>query len=701
MTMASFQKLSNLASLLGQGTKQDSSALSSDDQQKVIAWVNEQYSHIKFSRAVIERQWYYNMAFYFGRQYVVFKTAGNSVIGTGSGLYTPPAPPWRARPVINRIRPVVRKEMSKLLAQKPTAYIIPASSEDQDLFAAQAGEQIWESMYHEKKVRSILRKAAWWNSICGSSFLKCYWDETAVDSYNQALGDISIINVTPFHLMVPDFREEDLENQPYLIHAQLKHVEALQLDYPDAKFELGQKTANEIIDSTWLNLSGAGGAKDQGMVLVLEAWIKPKQFKLFPEGAVVTIAADNLVQFSPGWPYEHQCYPFAKIDHIPSGKFYGDSVITDLISIQKEFNRRRGQIQEAANRMAKPQWVAEKGSVDASKMTSEPGQVHLYKPGFNPPQQAPIVNLPPYIFNEIDLMKSDMNDISAQHEISRGQVPPNVEAATAISFLQEQDDTMLSHTYESLEEGIEKIAKLALSYVQQYWDYERMVKVTGVDGSFDVIAFKGSYLNGNTDIRVEAGSSLPMSRAARQALLLDLFKLGALQVDEFLEKLEMGGVQKLFDNIRVDIRQAQRENLKMAGITPEIMQQFMQAQQLQLQTDPSRFMDPETGEPRGMTSPQGEPRPPLIVPVNNWDNDALHIETHNKYRKGQQFEQVDQTVKDLFDLHVMMHMEQLAMRNMTTITTGFDPEKMLAAGGQLMSPGPEPGPESEGEMASE
>lgn len=675
-------------------------AISNKDSERIIGWTNEQYSKIKHSRAAIERQWYYNMAFYFGRQYVVYKAAGNTAVGIGSGLYTPPAPPWRARPVINRIRPIVRKEITKLLAQKPIAYIIPASSDDQDLFAAQAGEQIWESMYHEKRVRSTLRKVAWWNSICGSGFIKCVWDDEAVDEFNQAQGDISIISITPFHLMAPDFREEDIENQPYIIHAQLKHIESLQMMYPDGDFAVDAKSANEIIDSTWLNLVGSSGAKDQSYVLVLEAWIKPQQFKMFPEGAMVTVAADNLVQYQPGWPYEHKCYPFAKVDHIPSGKFYGDSVVTDLISIQKEYNRRRGQIQESANRMAKPQWTAERGSVDATKMTSEPGQVLLYAPGSNSPVPVQPVNLPPYLFNEIELMKQDMNDISAQHEISRGQVPPNVEAATAISFLQEQDDTMLSHTYESFEEGIEKIAKLALSYVQQYWDYERTVKVTGIDGSFDVIAFKGSYLNGNTDIRVEAGSSLPMSRAARQALLLDLFKLGALETDDFLEKLEMGGVQKLFDNVRVDIRQAQRENLKMAAVTPDIMQQFMQAQQMQLQSDPTRFMDPETGEPRGMTSPQGEARPPLIVPVNNWDNHSLHITTHNKYRKGQQFENADQVVKDLFNLHVMMHMEQLAMRNMATLTTGFDPEKLITAGGQpALPPGPVPIPE--GEITSE
>jgi hypothetical protein len=687
-----------------QQTTSSAPALSTDDAKKIVAWVKQQYGNIKSQRTVIERQWYYNMAFYFGRQYVAFRSTGNSVVGPGSGLYTPYAPPWRSRPVINRVRPIIRKEMTKLLSQKPTAFIVPASSEDEDVFAAQAGEQIWETIYHEKKVRQELRKAVWWNSICGSGFLKCYWDDTKLDESNQVMGDVCIDNITPFHLMIPDFREEEIEKQPFVIQAQLKNIEAVQIAYPDLNVGGSKSSPNEIIDSTWMNLAGVGTKDGEtDLVLMLEAWIKPNQLKMFPDGAMVTIVGEQIAQVNMGWPYEHAMYPFAKIDHVPSGKLYGDSVISDLISLQKEFNRRRGQIQEAANRMAKPQWVAEKGSVDATKMTSEPGQVILYSPGFNEPHPVPPVNLPPYLFEELDLIKADMNDISAQHEISKGQVPPNVEAATAISFLQEQDDSMLASAYESVEEAMEKVAKLVLNYVKQYWDFERTVRVTGIDGSFDVMAFKGSQVGDNTDIRIEAGSSLPTSRAGRQAFLMDLLKLGAPNLDPnmLLELMQIGGVEKLYEHVKVDVRQAQRENIRMAAATPEIMQQFMEGQQQDAALHPEKYMDPETGATRGMSSPEGEPRPPLIVPVNNFDNHQTHIRVHNDYRKGQQFENTSDDVKQLFDLHVMMHTEQLGIFNMATATVGFKPNEEIpsdqAGGGAPapMPPGPEPGPEGE------
>src|SRR5689334_22238280 len=113
--------------------------------ERWVRWANETQINIKAARSKIEKTWYINMCFYNGRQYVVYRQSSSAILGTAGALYVPPAPYWRARPVINRIRPIIRHEISKLTSQKPSAYVIPASTEDHDLFAAQAGEQIWES----------------------------------------------------------------------------------------------------------------------------------------------------------------------------------------------------------------------------------------------------------------------------------------------------------------------------------------------------------------------------------------------------------------------------------------------------------------------------------------------------------------------------------------------------------------------------
>ena len=693
-----------------------------DRNKQLAIWVDEQYKECKAARSQIERQWYLNMSFYYGKQYVAFL---NSNAGQSAGrLVTPAAAPWRVRMTINRIRPAIRTEIARLTSQKPSASVVPASSEDQDLFAAQAAEQIWESAVTNKKIRREFRRAIWWTVITGNGFLKCWWDNSIVDPIAGTVGDIDICNTTPFHVFVPDLREEELERQRYVLNVYTISVEEAKQKYGeilgDVDLQGSVVSADEIISNAYLNLQSN---KKQTDVLFYEMWLKPNAHPDFPKGGMIQVLDKYVVYKSvDGIPYRHGEYPFVKFEHIPSGKFYATSVIEDIIPPQREYNRTRSQIIEAKNRAGKPQWAAVEGSVDPSKMTSAPGQVVLYKPGFEAPKPIPINSLPPYIIEELNRNLADIEDITAQHQVSKGSVPPGVTAATAISYLQERDDSMLTHSYDSVEEGMEKLAKQYLSHVVQYWDDPRTVKVTGDDGAFDTLVLKGADIKNGTDIRMEAGSSLPTSKAARQAFLMDLMDRGYIDSQQGLRIMEIGGVQKLYEQLQVDERQATRENLKMKLMDPQLIIQwetqrdqaktFAQSMQGAAPVGDSGGVGPSGLPPEleGMLPPDavqaqmgagpdttlpgnqnmpGTPEPndsghfqdnttidpstglpldfPLLVPVNTWDNHAVHIEVHNRFRKGQAFEKLTEEHKRLFEAHVKQHSDALnaaAMSNM-------------------------------------
>ena len=665
------------------------SSLSKKDEKKLVGWANEQFVRMKNARYKTERQWYLNLAFYFGQQNVIFK-GGNDNIQRQMQLYTPPAPYYRSRPIINIIRPRIRTEMSKLTSQKPNASVVPASSDDRDMYAAHAGEQIWDSIYRFKKVHNVLRRAVFWASITGNGFIKCFWDDNKIDVDSDQVGDIDITPETPFNIYVPDLAEEELESQPFVFHAAYRSADFLTNRFGrEIKFEPAK--GEEIIEESFLNMMGIEKWEKSREVLVIEAWIKPGMTSIMPTGGMFIMAGNQIIYHTNEWPYGHKKYPFAHIGHVQTGKFYRDSVIADMIPLQREYNRTRGQIIEAKNRMAKPQLSAEMGSVDPSKITSEPGQVILYRPGFQPPQPIPLQPLPSYVLEEQERIKIDMDDISGQHEVSRGSVPPGVTAATAISYLQEQDDSKLAYTYDSIEEALEKIGHLCLNYVHQFWDTPRKIKVTGADGSFDVMAFEGSALQGNTDIRIEAGSSLPTSKAAKQAFIMDLMKMGFIDPNKGLEVMEIGGINKIYEQVQIDVRQAQRENLKMAQATSDLIQQHKV-------TELDKFIQSEEGQQLAqngmlMASPDGQeilnmmpvamgeaeqPVPvevPLIVPVNTWDDHRIHIERHNNYRKSQAFENLPQEAKDLFEQHVQQHVSAIMVGAM-----GALPPEMLATG---------------------
>lgn len=655
------------------------------------------YQSCKSDRLRQERQWYLNLAFFSGQQYVKFRTVNGNF-----DMYTPNAPYYRVRLTINQTRRIIRKEIARLTAQKPNAFVVPSSTEEADVFAAQAGEQIWDSLWRRLDFNTTLIESVFWQSVCGNGFIKSYWDATRLypdtpDQGQKIYGDIVIENVTPFHIFVPDLMCTKIEDQPYVIHAQVRSNSWI-------KQNLGiEVTANKMeeVDEKLQNVLGVQrneSKKDKS--IILEIWVKPGYLPELPDGGIFTLAADQLVQGFNYWPYEHNQYPFSKLDSMPSGKFYNASIIEDLIPLQQELNRTRSQLVESKNRMAKPQLLAEEGSVDAQKITTEPGQVIFFRPGMNPPQPLPLQNLPSYVTDEINRLYTDMSDLSGQHEVSNGSTPPGVTAATAISFLQEQDESLIATHYTSIERAIEKIAGQSLSYVKTYWDEERTVKLVGIEGTFDVQTFKGADLRGNSDIRVEAGSALPTSRAAKQAFIMDLMKMGFIQPDEGLEMMEVGGLNRIYERIQVDKRQAQRENLKMRVIKPQDQEQ--QIQDWQNNSNPEAIKDVDSGLVLD---------PPPIVQVNTWDNHAVHIEVHNMYRKSQSFESASPFTRAIFEEHVRMHMEAQAGQMIHPLT-GMDPsnpnapdpseeEDAMSQLEQQGTTGPEPMPQLEGDSPPE
>ena len=689
----------SLAALLGQQENKVQLKLSDDDKQKIVAWALAQYNNMKGARLVIQRQWYINYAMYKGRQYLEFLPSGR--------LQTPRASPHRVRQTINLIRPMIRSEIARMTSQKPTATVIPSTTSDEDMFAAQAGEQVWEYLQQRRDYHKKMMRCAFWTSITGTSYMKTWWDPDKEDPFTldamtqmPIVGDVCFEVVTPFHLYVPDLLEPEIEDQPYVFEVYTKSV-AWVKKYWNITVEPNIVSRSEIIESNYFGIPNNNQSKPDA-VLVIEAWAKPGGCEVYPDGGKFTIVGNEVVDASIF--YSHKEYPYTKFEHVPTGTYYGDSVLIDINPLQREYNRTRSQITEAKNRMGRPQILAAKGSIDPNRYTNEAGLIVEYKPGFQPPQPMPMQPLPNYVLEEQDRIKSDIEDISAQHQASRGDAPgAGVTAATAISFLQERDDSIMGPTYLSIENGTEKIARQALSLVVDYWNTPRIIMVTGLDQAFDSVELKGSDVINGRNIKMEGGSALPTSRAARQAFLMDCAKMGFISPNDMLDLLDVGGVQKITEQIRVDKRQAQRENQQMKRITDQQFQQFMQQTQQQAMAGAVGTTDPQTGMPT--VDPMVPASYPPMIPVNSWDNHAVHIDTHNNYRKSQEFNTLDSFVKDQFDRHVQGHMLALQQQSYPpgglpgTMPQGPPPQAGGPPGGQQGGPGgppPQPNQSNQG-----
>lgn len=629
---------------------------------KLCSEWDKRFSRCVDARQEFERQWYLNFAFYYGRQWVGW-------LGTpGIGKYTlqdyPVRNPQEVRVVANKVQPAIRNELTKLTKEEIQYYVVPSTSENEDIAAARAAQAISDQTLEVGGFNKARREATFWTLMCGTGLINTFPTGQISQEMGKSIPDKIITKNTPtFNLYVPNLQLTDIEDQPYLFHSYMADPKAL---YDTYGVETQPEALPPTVDFRRRLLQMMGVKNDEGSngVLVKELYIKSGSE--FPNGAFIVIAGKRLVYISEKldevsvpvpdlmingspveqkqwvrpknlsdeevnfhkkagntlgyktaeYPFKHGQYPFAKIDHIPSGRFYGLSVVEGMIPLQKEYNRARSQIRMGANRTASPQWTYQEGSVpNIKKLSNKPGEVIPYRVGFTPPAPVKNPDMPSYAIQDQDRILKDIDDFTGQYEVSHGRTPPGVEAASAIAYLQEENDTRLYHTSASIEEAAQKVGYQCLSLIQQLWSADKIIKVTSKNNKDDVEAFKVSDMKNNTDIRVEPGSAAPKSRAARQALIMELMKNGWIAPEDGLKYLQMVETNRLWDDMQIDSRQVQRENM--------------------------------------MFKKGGD------VIIHSYDNHQLHVMFHQRWMKTQDFEVLPEEIKQKVEVHVQQHKMEL------------------------------------------
>jgi hypothetical protein len=151
----------------------------------------------------------------------------------------------------------------------------------------------------------------------------------------------------------------------------------------------------------------------------------------------------------------------------------------------------------------------------------------------------------------------------------------------------------------------------------------------------------------------------PRSRAAKQAFILELIDKQLIPPMEGLKYLEMSETARLYDELSVDTRQADRENFKMKNVQPQTQ---VPTNGLQTPVGQIPGQDPNMPQqPMPVQSP---------VQVNEFDNHQAHVYCHTKFMKSQQYEQLDPTIQQLFMDHYKTHLVMLGQQYQDAGTAG-------------------------------
>jgi len=637
-------------------------------------------------RWVVEAQWRLNMAWLIGRQY--------TTINRGSRrLEEIPAPPWRVRYVSNRILPTFRMYLGRLSKVRPLPEVIPATGNEADMLAAKVADKLLKYVWTKEKLdkRRAIELYSWM-LVCGSAFLMPWWDHDAGDPIEipeavseeelienpsaaiQRMGDIRVDVVSPLEVY-PDPSARSWDECRYIFHIKAVHVDILKEMFPEYANRI-QPESLEMYASWFVDPLMVAPGISQPIIRpikdharLIEYYERPS--KKHPEGYhAIAVGMNNWIVKEEKLPYNHKDFPLVKFDFIPvPGRFWGMSLIEQLIPIQKNLNLTKSMLIENKIALSRPKvLIPTTAEVPPDAFTTEPGEKVFYNPLGGRPEPWVPPPVPGYVLQELQLIEQDFMEVSSLHWVARGMNPPGVRTAAGIAILQESDDTPLGPILMWNEQSWEDTAKQVIELARQFYT-ERRIIYAHLGDKVEALEFKREDLEGRYRILIDMGSSLPLSKAARIQFIFELLDRGAFRdqngrIDEtrLFKLLEMeAAVEASYDD-QIDIRLARFENIEMRDNLTEF----------------------EPGE---------------------LDNHMLHMQLHSKFIKELALEDPEHPAIPLIRKHIEAHEEWVKRLMVKQAAQQVEVQKriqevqsvIMQAGmpqqpGQPGAPGPQPAP---------
>jgi hypothetical protein len=251
-------------------------------------------------------------------------------------------------------------------------------------------------------------------------------------------------------------------------------------------------------------------------------------------------------------------YPLIPFHFKWTGTPYPISAVSPLIGKQQELNKAHQLMVHNASLGSSLRWMHEEGAIDAGyweKYSSSPGALLPIRPGSAPPtpvQPAPLSNAFFGIVNEgktdmeylAGIYASQQGDTGAQHDTYRGMLAMDEYGTRRIKYWLKN----------CIEPGLRHTGQLILQYTQSVYSSNKVFRIVqpnalqdktveiNVPIYNDLGEAIGKYMDYETaqfDVRLIAGSTLPVNRWAYLEELKELFQFGIIDDQAILAETDI------------------------------------------------------------------------------------------------------------------------------------------------------------------
>lgn len=552
-----------------------------------------------------EKDWYLNMAFYFGEHYVEW--AGD--VGVEQIRRVPRADNQKnyPRPVVNKIMHFANQQHAFALQTKPSMDVLPATDDPSDISFAQVALAYIEHVTSPQvgNFERVLSHATMWAVVAGECYIKWFWN-----AYEKRPD---FIVVSPVEMYADPYATE-FRKARWVIHEQFMDVEQV---YDQFEKEVKPNQVEKADMFRTQLLREMGQAATTAGVTVNELWHKPS--RRHPQGLYVVWAGDQILARGP-LPYDHGQIPFSQIGMIqrPGSQHYM-AAVKFLRSPQMELDKFHAQVLVIRENFGSPKWFLDSALNLEKEPTDAPNEI-LRGDSLGGSIKPEIIQ-PAAMASREDgqWITEEMMNVVGMHEVSQAQVPGRVESSKAIELLKEADTTRLAELLATTQNLISEGGWQLLMLAKQYETPEKVLASYSREGMPEVKHFLKHKVDKGMVVRVAMQTGLATSRAARHDELNTLWTNQVIRDPEQMAEMLDLPLPRFVSAKAFDIRLARNENFEMAKGT--------------------------------------------AIKPNSWDLHSIHIREHNSFRKTHEYLLMSSDAKRKIEFHVDTH-EQMEMQEL-------------------------------------
>jgi len=654
--------------------------------EQLITKIDKAESNYRHLRSGFEREWYRNLLYKQGHQWIVWDE-------TGRMFREKTLAPWVPMPVTNKFASTLDSLVALVLRVEPPVQWSPNNEADQlQRTVAETSNAVLESLRIKTGFQFWRQRLATWLVYTGNGWLHNIYDPSGGSTIEIPFTECAACEFQA----LPDAFEQGCPScggQEYvqaLDATGMPKVEKMQggefvseIASPFEMFFDFQANANGKFDDLlrlrhrpleYFHRYGARGKKVQphGSTTLSEYYAATLAYvssgvtsghsasslakrpgstekvymalpcEDFPEGMYAVTAGEILLEKSKlsalckgmrgdvFLPVVH-----IKQDEIPHSGI-GKSVANDLAPKQKQRNEFESLMELIAMRMANPVWLVPYG-VDAEGFSGEPGAV-IKSYQLSSSQSAGVQriageNIPTSLFQFFEKIDSDMEEVSSIFDAVKGNVPQGITAGYALQLLSERGMSRWGPFFQRWENGFIQWAEQATAMARMHMPEPELQALLGEHAEYELAGFKEDSMDG-FQIRAEAGALRPRSALTEQAQVENAMGTGLINPQDPVTKsklLRNMGLSRYDFEGDWDLKDAEREEqgfLQIAGSTE---------------------FTPEAGM-------SGARFRPII------DNHMVHIANHKRCAKTDAFLKLDPNWQAMWLEHIEMHMMVMAQQ---------------------------------------